>query len=77
MVLGLALIGKRKLEVGEDLKTKGLVRAGGTHGFIYRPGEKRSWPQVVALDRGAYPEKLGRWRGFLDQSAVGSFGIQG
>jgi hypothetical protein len=27
MVLGLALIGKRKLEVGEDLKTKGLVKS--------------------------------------------------
>jgi hypothetical protein len=48
MVLGAALvIGKRKLEVGEDLKAKGLVRARGTYGFIYRPGEKdrglRSW----------------------------------
>jgi hypothetical protein len=29
MVLGLALIGKRKLEVGEDLKTKGLVKSWG------------------------------------------------
>jgi hypothetical protein len=48
MVLGAALVtGKRKLEVGEDLKAKGLVRAGGTYGFIYRPGERdrglRSW----------------------------------
>jgi hypothetical protein len=32
--------------------------------------------KIVASDRGAYPEKLGRWRGFLDQLAVGSFGIQ-
>jgi hypothetical protein len=30
----------------------------------------------VALDRGAYPEKFGRWRGFLNRIAVGSFGIQ-
>jgi hypothetical protein len=30
----------------------------------------------VALDRGAYPEKLGKWRGFLNRFAVGSFGIQ-
>jgi hypothetical protein len=30
----------------------------------------------VALDRGAYPEKLGKWRGFLNRIAVGSFGIQ-
>jgi hypothetical protein len=36
------------------LKAKGLVRkAGGIYGFIYRTGEK-----IVALDRGAYPEKL-------------------
>jgi hypothetical protein len=63
------------------LKTKGLVKSWGTHDFIYRPGEKdrglRSWPQIVALNRGAYPKKLGRWRGFLYQSAVGSFAIQG
>jgi hypothetical protein len=58
---------EEKLEVGEDLKVKGLVKSWGTYGFIYRPGEK---------DRGAYPEKLGRWRGFLDQLAVRSFGIQ-
>jgi hypothetical protein len=54
------------------LKAKGLVkRPGGTYGFIYRTGEK-----IVALDRGAYPEKIGRWRGFLNRVAVGSFGIQ-
>jgi hypothetical protein len=50
------------------LKAKGLVKkAGGTYCFIYRIGEK-----IVALDRGAYPEKLGRWRGFLNRFAVGS-----
>jgi hypothetical protein len=48
-----------------------VKKAGGTYGFIYRTGEK-----IVALDCGAYPEKLGRWRGFLNQFAVGSFGIQ-
>jgi hypothetical protein len=32
--------------------------------------------KIVASDRGTYPEKLGRWRGFLDRFAVGSFGIQ-
>jgi hypothetical protein len=32
--------------------------------------------EIVALDRGAYPEKFGRWKGFLNQIAVGSFGIQ-
>jgi hypothetical protein len=48
MILGFVLIGERKLEVGKDLKAKGLVKAGGTYGFIYRPGEAdrglRSWP---------------------------------
>jgi hypothetical protein len=48
MVFGFALIGKRKLEVGKDLKAKGLVRAEGTYGFIYKLGKKdhglRSWP---------------------------------
>jgi hypothetical protein len=29
MVFGLALIGKRKLEVGKDLKAKGLVKSWG------------------------------------------------
>jgi hypothetical protein len=40
-------LGKENLRIGEDLKAKGLVRAGGTYGFFYRPGEKdrglRSW----------------------------------
>jgi hypothetical protein len=29
MILGLALIGKRKLEVGKDLRAKGLVKSWG------------------------------------------------
>jgi hypothetical protein len=54
------------------LKAKGLVKkAGGTYGFIYGTGEK-----IMAMDRGAYPEKLRRWRGFLNRFTVGSFGIQ-
>jgi hypothetical protein len=32
--------------------------------------------EIVALDRGAYPEKFGRWRGFFNRIAAGSFGIQ-
>jgi hypothetical protein len=32
--------------------------------------------RIVALDRGAYPEKLGRWRDFLNLFTVGSLGIQ-
>jgi hypothetical protein len=53
------------------LKAKGLVKGWGTYSFIYRDGE-----EIVALDRGAYPEKFGKWRGFLNRIAVGSFGIQ-
>jgi hypothetical protein len=53
------------------LKAKGLVKAGGTYGFIYRDGK-----EIVALDRGAFFEKLGKWRGFLNRVAVGLFGIQ-
>jgi hypothetical protein len=32
--------------------------------------------EIVALDRGAYPEKFERWRDFLNRIAVWSFGIQ-
>jgi hypothetical protein len=32
--------------------------------------------EIVATDRGAYPEKFGRWRDFLNRIVVGSFGIQ-
>jgi hypothetical protein len=53
------------------LEVKGLVKSWGTYGFIYRDGE-----EIVALERGAYPEKFGKWRGFLNRITVGSFGIQ-
>jgi hypothetical protein len=36
----------------------------------------RGGREIVALDRGAYPEKFGRWRGFLNRFVVESFGIQ-
>jgi hypothetical protein len=32
--------------------------------------------EIVARDRGAYPEKFGRWRDFLSRIVVGSFVIQ-
>jgi hypothetical protein len=48
-----------------------------------RLGERLGAPTVlfmgmasVALNRGAYLEKFGRWKGFLNRVAVGSFGIQ-
>jgi hypothetical protein len=52
MILGFALIWERKPEDGRDLKAKGLVRAEGTYGFIYRLDEAdrglRSWPWIMA-----------------------------
>jgi hypothetical protein len=63
----------KKLEDGEDLKAKGLVKSWGHLRFLFIGLVK----EIVASDRGSYPKKLGRWRGFLDQSAVGSFGVQG
>jgi hypothetical protein len=32
--------------------------------------------EIVAADRGAYPQKFGRWKDFLNRIVVGSFGIQ-
>jgi hypothetical protein len=32
--------------------------------------------EIVARDRGTYPEKFGRWRDFLNRIVVGLFGIQ-
>jgi hypothetical protein len=63
---------EEKLEVGEDLKAKGLVKELGAPTVLFIILVKK----IVASDRGAYPEKIGRWRGFLDRFAVGSFGIQ-
>jgi hypothetical protein len=49
MVLGAALvISKRKLEVGKDLKAKGLVKSWGHLRFYLLDWSKRSWPQIVA-----------------------------
>jgi hypothetical protein len=35
MLLGFALIGKRRFEVGEDLRTKGLVKSWGHLQFSF------------------------------------------
>jgi hypothetical protein len=39
--------------------------------LIYGAGK-----EIVAGDRGAYPERFGRWKGFLNRIVIGSFGIQ-
>jgi hypothetical protein len=46
-------------------------RLGAPTVLIYGTGK-----EIVAKDRGAYPEKIGRWRDFLNRIVVGSFGIQ-
>jgi hypothetical protein len=53
MLLGFALIGKRRFEVGEDLRAKGLVKSWGHLRFSFIGLAK----QIVASDRG-----LGSWR---------------
>jgi hypothetical protein len=65
-------LGKRKLDAGKDLKAQRLGKELGAPTVLFIGLVRRT----VALDRGAYPEKLGRWRGFLNRFAVGSFGIQ-
>jgi hypothetical protein len=62
---------KSRLGLAKVWTLKAWWKAGGTYSFIYRDGE-----EIVALDRGAYPEKFGKWRGFLNRIVVGSFGIQ-
>jgi hypothetical protein len=63
--------GKGKLRLVKVWRQKAWWKIGGTYGFIYRDGK-----EIVALDRGAYPEKVRKWRGFLNRIAVGSFGNQ-
>jgi hypothetical protein len=46
-------------------------RLGAPEVLIYGTGK-----EIVAGDRGAYPEKFGRWRDFLNRTIVGLFGIQ-
>jgi hypothetical protein len=53
MLLGFALVGKRRLEIGEDLRAKGLVESWGHLRFSFI-GLAR---QVVASSRGS-----GSWR---------------
>jgi hypothetical protein len=46
-------------------------RLGAPMVLIYGTGK-----EIVAGNHGAYPEKFGRWRGFLNRIIVESFGIQ-
>jgi hypothetical protein len=42
------------------------VKGWGTHCFIYGDGK-----EIVATNHGAYPEKFGRWRDFLNRISSG------
>jgi hypothetical protein len=69
--LGVLVLKKGSLD-WQRLEGRGLgERLGAPTVLIYGTGK-----EIVAGDRGAYPEKFGRWRDFLNRIVVGSFGIQ-
>jgi hypothetical protein len=70
-LLGVLVLKKRSLD-WRRLESRRLgERLGAPEVLIYGDGK-----EIVARDRGAYPEKFGRWRDFLNLIIVGSFGIQ-
>jgi hypothetical protein len=69
--LGVLVLEKGSL-YWQRLEGRGLgERLGAPRVLMYGTGKK-----IMAGDRGAYPEKFGRWRDFLNRIVVGSFGIQ-
>jgi hypothetical protein len=69
--LGVLVLEKGSLD-WQRLEDRGLSeRLGAPMALIYGTGK-----EIVARDRGAYPENFGRWRDFLNRIVVGSFGIQ-
>jgi hypothetical protein len=70
-LFGVLVLEKRSLG-WQRLESRGLgERLGAPEVLIYGTGK-----EIVAGDHGAYPEKFGRWRDFLNRTVVGSFGIQ-
>jgi hypothetical protein len=70
-LLGVLVLEKGSLD-WQRLESKRLgERLGAPAVLIYGTGK-----EIMAIDRGAYPEKFGRWRDFLNRIVVGSFGIQ-
>jgi hypothetical protein len=70
------LFGVLVLEKGsldwQILESRGLCeRLGAPEVLIYGTGK-----EIVTGDRGAYPEKFGKWRDSLNRTVAGSFGIQ-
>jgi hypothetical protein len=69
--LGVLVLEKRSLD-WRRLEDRRLgERLGAPTVLIYGTGK-----EIVARDRGAYPEKFGRWRDFLNRIVVESFRIQ-
>jgi hypothetical protein len=70
-LLGVLVLKKGTLD-RQRLEGRRLGERLGAHAvLIYGTGK-----EIVAGDRGAYPEKIGRCRDFLNRIVVGSFGIQ-
>jgi hypothetical protein len=70
-LLGVLVLERRSLD-WQKLEGRGLgERLGAPEVLIYGTGK-----EIVARDRGAYPEKFGRWKDFLNRIVVESFGIQ-
>jgi hypothetical protein len=69
--LGVLVLEKESLD-WKRLEGKRLGERLGAHTVLFMGDGK----EIMAADHGAYPEKFGRWRDFLNRIAVGSFGIQ-
>jgi hypothetical protein len=68
---GVLVLERRNLD-WQRLESRGLgERLGAPEVLIYGTGK-----EIVAGDRGAYPEKFGKWRDSLNRTVIGSFGIQ-
>jgi hypothetical protein len=70
-LLGVVVLEKRSLDWQRLERRRLGERLGAPAVLIYGTGK-----EIVAGDCGAYPEKFGRWRDFLNRIVVGSFGIQ-
>jgi hypothetical protein len=70
-LFGVLVLERRSLD-WQRLESRGLgERLGAPEVLIYGTGK-----EIVVGDRGAYPEKIRKWRGPLNPIVVGSFGIQ-
>jgi hypothetical protein len=68
---GVLVLERRSLD-WQRLGSKGLgERLGAPEVLVYGTSK-----EIVAGDRGAYPEKFGKWRVSLNRTVIGSFGIQ-